>query len=617
MCGGSDRLNIYSYTTSDTGPSEGTAVWSSLGCYTDVVGARTLPLLETVEGGGQTLTIEKCTAACQADGFTYAGVEFAQECYCGNTLQNGGKPAPDGDRFCNMACTGDDDEVCGGPNRLNLFKFEVPPSTTSTSSSTTTTSTPTCTPDTVHPSPDSSTVCGKQIDASQLRISFSNDSPTFEDCQRQCDSDKRCLSFFFSQAQQYCAGFISVMASLNPPASASSGYVAYDKACFFVACDASSPATTSTTSSSTTSTSTTSLPASCVSSTASSLASAPPAAAKCNIGFTFTGQGYVSSSISTSPDDCYKQCIAFVTAHGYTACLGVIFLTVNKGCGYVATASGRNSIVSAANEPNVYRYYDADCWTNGCADVPAVVSTTTSSSSSSSSTTSSSTSSSTSTAPTAAWTSLGCYTDTLASRTLRIPIPVTGGPDTVTIESCQTACGAAGFTYAGVEYARECYCDNSIQATGTLAKIQTSCFMACSGNANEICGGPDRVNIYQVTAPQSYGWSDAVCVTDSVGARTLANQVVVEGGVEAMTVEACQSRCRELGYTIAGVEFARECYCDFEFRNGAGKADDPQSCNMPCAGDETEICGGADRLSTYTFGPKVEGPIRKVEVVEG
>lgn len=39
---------------------------------------------------------------------------------CGNTLQNGGAPASSG---CNVACAGQPAKICGGVNRLSLYKW--------------------------------------------------------------------------------------------------------------------------------------------------------------------------------------------------------------------------------------------------------------------------------------------------------------------------------------------------------------------------------------------------------------------------------------------------------------------------------------------------------------
>jgi hypothetical protein len=42
---------------------------------------------------------------------------------CDNALRNGGGPAPDGNAQCTMACTGNAAEICGGPNRLDLYSY--------------------------------------------------------------------------------------------------------------------------------------------------------------------------------------------------------------------------------------------------------------------------------------------------------------------------------------------------------------------------------------------------------------------------------------------------------------------------------------------------------------
>jgi hypothetical protein len=87
------------------------------------------------------MTVENCQAACQAAKYTLAGVEYAAECYCDNQLEHGGGPAPDGNALCDMSCNGNPNEICGGPNRLNLYSYVGGPTSSATSTSTTSTST--------------------------------------------------------------------------------------------------------------------------------------------------------------------------------------------------------------------------------------------------------------------------------------------------------------------------------------------------------------------------------------------------------------------------------------------------------------------------------------------
>ena len=42
---------------------------------------------------------------------------------CDNQLENGGGPAPDGGAGCNMACSGNAAETCGGSDRLDLYQY--------------------------------------------------------------------------------------------------------------------------------------------------------------------------------------------------------------------------------------------------------------------------------------------------------------------------------------------------------------------------------------------------------------------------------------------------------------------------------------------------------------
>ncbi|KAI0364606.1 WSC-domain-containing protein [Pilatotrama ljubarskyi] len=62
-----------------------------------------------------------CVTSCAAQGFGYAGVEFANECHCGTGLLDALQSAPATD--CNMACAGDSTVACGGPWRIQVYSF--------------------------------------------------------------------------------------------------------------------------------------------------------------------------------------------------------------------------------------------------------------------------------------------------------------------------------------------------------------------------------------------------------------------------------------------------------------------------------------------------------------
>ena len=63
---------------------------------------------------------------------------------------------------------------------------------------------------------------------------------------------------------------------------------------------------------------------------------------------------------------------------------------------------------------------------------------------------------------------------------------------------------------------------------------------------------------------------------------------------EKMTVQKCIQMCG--GYRYAAVQYGKHCFCD----NSYGKYGKVGNCNMPCAGDVDEICGGSWANSVYS-----------------
>lgn len=114
ICGAGDLLNIYhnlSNIATDAPPATnaGPLGWGFLGCYTDNVVNRTLSYGATTLGGPANMTVANCVAECKRQNYQYAGVEYAQECYCGNSLPNS-YLAPDGMAGCSRVCNGNTTE---------------------------------------------------------------------------------------------------------------------------------------------------------------------------------------------------------------------------------------------------------------------------------------------------------------------------------------------------------------------------------------------------------------------------------------------------------------------------------------------------------------------------
>ncbi|KAI5776253.1 WSC domain-containing protein [Geopyxis carbonaria] len=87
--------------------------WTLLGCA-DETETRTL---EGASIAGN-MTVDRCLQFCTTADFALAGLEYGNECYCGNTLRNNAAVGKDG---CTMACTGASGELCGGVSRLAVY----------------------------------------------------------------------------------------------------------------------------------------------------------------------------------------------------------------------------------------------------------------------------------------------------------------------------------------------------------------------------------------------------------------------------------------------------------------------------------------------------------------
>ncbi|KAJ6473153.1 hypothetical protein C8R45DRAFT_407864 [Mycena sanguinolenta] len=191
--------------------------------------------------------------------------------------------------------------------------------------------------------------------------------------------------------------------------------------------------------------------------------------------------------------------------------------------------------------------------------------------------------------PVTSWTYLGCYTDSISSRTLSAVQK--GDIANNSVASCQATCLAAGYDLAGVEFSNQCFCDSSIRAG---VKLGGTCNTACSGGVGT-CGGTDAIDIYKaVTASCVTPWKFRGCFTDSA-TRTLS--AVQMGDVANNSVASCQATCLAAGYPFAGVEDSQQCFCDSSILASA-KAASLANCQDACTSG-VGTCGGTWFISIY------------------
>ncbi|KAI0175889.1 hypothetical protein GGR52DRAFT_334817 [Hypoxylon sp. FL1284] len=225
------------------------------------------------------------------------------------------------------------------------------------------------------------------------------------------------------------------------------------------------------------------------------------------------------------------------------------------------------------------------------------------------------------------WQYSGCFVD--VGRTIDAASTTSDG---MTLGKCIEFCERKGFPYAGAENHDECYCGTSLAIGANEVEDARECSAGCSGNSTEACGGLSRLTLFfnpyntgpkqksnninmqhiiqptpthlgaiaaRAAAPSqpstiaNYNWYG--CQTEATNIRALSLFTYAD---DAMTLDSCQTFCSGKGTTYFGVEYARECYCGDKLETGSAEA--PASdCNMACAGEASEYCGGSDRLSVY------------------
>jgi len=414
------------------------AGWSNIGCIAEGTSGRALTGASTVDAVG--MTVNTCAAFCANKGFTYAGIEWSQECYCGNSLVNGASQNTVPADQCSNACAGNQFETCGGPQRLTLIYngnpgAPVPPSSAPAS-------TPVA-PTTVVVAPSSTPVKPTTITV------VPSSAPT--------------------PAQPTTA------APISTPAAPSSVPV-------------------------------TSAPSSVSVPPAHTLAPAPTASAP--------------------------------------------------------------------------------------ASAPA--------------------------SPQGEWVLDGCIKDNGNARALT---GLSTSSNQMTVAMCQSLCDSKGFIYAGLEYGQECYCGNAISGTRQDINAGQQCYMTCSdGNK---CGGTWAISLFKKTTPAApaapiatapastvpapsspapvsssipSGWTSYGCVRDA-DTRALTGYFFSS---DSMTLATCINTCASKGFTKAGVEYARECYCGSgDFQNGQGQIIPDNNCYMHTSNGD--IGGGTWAMSVYQF----------------
>ncbi|KAK4237519.1 WSC domain-containing protein [Achaetomium macrosporum] len=136
------------------------------------------------------------------------------------------------------------------------------------------------------------------------------------------------------------------------------------------------------------------------------------------------------------------------------------------------------------------------------------------------------------TAPSSGYVYHGCYNETTGLSGTTGARALSGGanlvaPGNMTVEMCWQFCrtgagdsegGTTGrFRFAGLEYARECWCAQEISTLSSKFP-DSACDLPCEGNNTQACGGNLKLTVYMAgsTAAARVAWATGLVAVGAV-----------------------------------------------------------------------------------------------------
>lgn len=614
-----------------------TGNWNSLGCYTDAQNGRALAGATFTDT--KNMTVELCTAYCQSKGFSFAGVEYSQECYCDNSLASTSQSNATG---CTMVCKGSKAEYCGGSSRLNVYALNTTASSTSTSTSlsstavVSTTST-TASPTTIPATTSSTTTSTTSTSSSTTAATSSSTTTTSSSTTTTSSSTTSAPTSTATSDYRGCyheppngralKNVLTVKNNTGPnclAACKAAGYTIagaeYSSECY---CDTILSANTyqvadSQCSMACSGDATQTCGGSYLLSVySSSVASPLPIAAQPTIPTTVNGNyslfGCISDSTASRTFSAKAPNLgnANTLEACATACAGYTFFGTEYSnecyCDNTPRAGYTNSTLSQCNMAcsgntteycgagNLLTAYVFNSTLAAAQKGPVVASSSTTTASTSSTTTSSTTTSTTTTSTTTTSTTTTSSTpkpstSSTTTTSATLTSATTSSTPTATSTKTTSTTPSTSSTSTTTSITKPASTTTTTTTTSATAAPSTTKSTSTSTTSSTSTSSSS-------TAPMPTGFNALGCYLDSQGSRTLATLAYSNS---SNTPALCATACRRNGYRYAGVEYGNECYCSNFLQNpGLNGGSANSGCTTACAGDQTQTCGGSSRLYIY------------------
>jgi len=177
-------------------------------------------------------------------------------------------------------------------------------------------------------------------------------------------------------------------------------------------------------------------------------------------------------------------------------------------------------------------------------------------------------------------------------------------------KSCTAACSKQGFSWAlmgqRADYRWDCVCGEGISPTASY--YPGMCNAACPGNSSATCGGFTIHSVWYAPPGTTVDYQ-AANVSDpsymgcyaKYGDDSLANRVTSWYNDPALTTASCLQTCANRNATWAVTTNGKTCACGSDLTLGTGYYVADSTCNSPCVGNSTQMCGYTAGYSLYNL----------------
>ncbi|KAF2711719.1 WSC-domain-containing protein [Pleomassaria siparia CBS 279.74] len=555
--------------TEQVGPLfiNGTAQYGYVGCFKENNPGRQLATQAYADKTNN--TIGRCTTTCFGLGYVFAGTQYSQECWCGNAIPI----QKDDDKNCNLLCTGNSNQTCGGDGyfhdtaHISLFADSTKFNGNTASP-----------PLQLTQSVGNYVFVGCYTEKSSKTLSDKStvlNTMTVEICQAFCSMTTPPFQYFGLEyaAECYCGQ------ALN------SASTVLDATACNMPCKGSN----------------------------SEYCGAGGVMQIYGLASTSSVQSTVSSTVKSAVSSTVSTEVTKIMSSALSSDVTTIPLNTDTSAStrtrtniYTSTTSGLPTTSSAISSSSTTM-----------ASSTSSQSLTSSAISMTQSSTAASQSGPTPTPSVGSYTYMGCWTDpiNLGYPHVLNTLPVLTNVTSMTPSLCASYC--TDFATFGLEYSSECYCGPH-PSVNSKKTNESDCNSPCTGDTKSICGAGYRLSLYTSLDPAKIS-TDPSPPALTLGNYTYANCMVDEPSTRLlptvfvsadMTNELCIAAAEVGGFKYAGTEYANECWMGnvlsvsgIVIQESNGQVDESQ-CGMMCAGAKKQPCGGPNRM---TFWKRIAG----------